>query len=1014
MDVLDWLKIVLSRCQAVSRVEDALALLPDIGSDAPALVELPVDGGPGLTAPVAFAPALTPALAAVVAQLGEAAARGDASISDPSPDSLIADPLVKVASSLLLEAAVYGPRSASLVVLEVCRQAALMIHGDPSSLRPFGAAEVGRAANAAAALGELNREAQAQGLRGIAEGLFARLAVSHALAGRLDPRVRPGRLYQAIARNKLVLLFPSGSMSFPADAALLAAVEDSRSDSGVVVALHAAILSGVRAALGGADSVAAQSVRDLAGRRKDAESLALDPVIATWVLHSIGDLSDAKVLGAAGVPKDLAKALLKGAGVAAMVASYVDLLERFRAWDLLAAVASTAEPIYEESGRWRAARGALTRRGPWALLGPRGGAGTLELSVVALRRVKLYEAAVAMATERGHPAVLSALEARWRALEDDAIQLGGALDRGGRVWVAAFDEAKAARAFAARVERSFSPRIRLDLGAFGGELSLPDEARVEIAEQRGPVFGGWDGASLCLAGAAVEAAIAQLTVEVEDTPTFDPSSFASLTAASSAPAQRSQPPSADPFSSPGAQRSEPPSADPFSSPGAEAPTDPSGPVAADPFASATPVRSGGSLSLSDPFSEAPTISSEMDDPEDDDPFGFASGGSAQPPEEPDTDESVPPEDRQTLLAAPPFLSEPPPAEDPFQGLPELETEGTLDADPFADPLGGGAMQTLSPDVIAWEGDGDDELFGRDDTEQAPATGGVVSFEIDDDEDSEVSVDMEFSFGDEAPAGDGEDPMFFLPPPKEGSVGSREDEVDLDGSDSQQTQLDPKPVQHTSHPTDLDFDFDADDADDGEPLSFAPPPDARRVAGLDDEEPPRLSGEGDDPFALGSGLAYESIADLGEYSRQLLEEEASDQGVALGDPFGDEGPPEPDPLSELVEPEPAPPEPRKKQSPPPNVLRLSAAEVAYMFNGYVLVRLGEEVVFGRRYGSRIIDAHGYPASQREDKSYLDFVTDKIREGFLPQTDMSRILEGGETIEELNLDLIGRALSDLGTG
>ncbi|MCB9760936.1 MAG: hypothetical protein H6739_13945 [Alphaproteobacteria bacterium] len=954
MDALDWLKVVISRCSVLTRPGEALALAPDLAADAPVLVRMPLGGGWAEAFPVAFARVLGPPLCGLL--LAQLAPYGqEKPPEDPSrlsPQELTSDPLVRALASLLVEAAALGPRSQSLVLLELARQSASVLSGQHAGLQRFmRTGDLAQVRDTLKRLEERSPDVARSALRGVGLSLSARIGAAWSLAAQVDPSIRPTRLYQALARNRLAFVYAAGTLEAPAAFEAITTIRDLRSDPGTLGLIHRAVAEAVRSGLG-RDGVAAQGLKDLAGERTRVDALALDPDIAEWALHALDALTDAKALTKAGVPKDVAKSMLHGEGVAAMAASYREALEVLREWDLLSAAAQLAVPVWSERGSWGSTLGELSGAGPWALLGPRGRGGVIEVHAVVVFRGRLLEAIAAKVRESGSPAPRAAAQRLWLSLRDEAARRSGVLGR--EPWVAAFTRADDAEAFKKTVERVFDPPIRIEPGALGEPFTLSEQYRPDIELRSGQVLGGWDGRSLVLQGGPLEGARPDEDDETDDgvgaffTPAPPPPSAAAPAGASApdpflsraaAQAPRTDAPlDDDPFSSADFGEADE-SDDPFT---LAPPPEPAAPPPPKPAPASFALASSSLDTASDLFGES------LDDPFADDPFADSDA----------PDEGLLSEDEPGELAS---------LDDPFAELDSAEpgrpglTAPSDDSDVFAalgtfgddsvDPLDRGAGVTLTPQAIAWEDAPDAALFDEEPPTTSP---GIVSFEIDDDDDSEVSGPTS------------EEAMYFLPPPIEGHLG--------------------------------------------------PPPDDRDDVDLNELEP-----ESSDGLTF-AGASW--IDDSSQQARALTEELDAFSVPDFGDVL-DDTPPATEQLSaarsleELLEyradasVESTPP-PERAKPPAQEMLRLSAAEVAYMFNGYVCFRTRDSLVFGRRYGNRLVDAHSYPLTPDHGAEYRAFLMDKIREGFVPQTDLIATVPGGISLEDLDLELVGRSLSDMGTG
>ncbi|MBM4389513.1 MAG: hypothetical protein FJ090_00195 [Deltaproteobacteria bacterium] len=88
-------------------------------------------------------------------------------------------------------------------------------------------------------------------------------------------------------------------------------------------------------------------------------------------------------------------------------------------------------------------------------------------------------------------------------------------------------------------------------------------------------------------------------------------------------------------------------------------------------------------------------------------------------------------------------------------------------------------------------------------------------------------------------------------------------------------------------------------------------------------------------------------------------------------------------------------------------KLAAVDFGFVLNGYACYVLHERVVFGRPYGTRLIDHHAYDTGSNLDRAYQIFLQDKIREGFIPQTEMVGDLPRGVTVMPLEPERLAAA-------
>jgi hypothetical protein len=80
---------------------------------------------------------------------------------------------------------------------------------------------------------------------------------------------------------------------------------------------------------------------------------------------------------------------------------------------------------------------------------------------------------------------------------------------------------------------------------------------------------------------------------------------------------------------------------------------------------------------------------------------------------------------------------------------------------------------------------------------------------------------------------------------------------------------------------------------------------------------------------------------------------------------------------------------------------------FLLKGYAWFFEKREAVFGRPYGTRIVDRHVYPFGGDPDAAYAAFLQDKIGEGFVPRADLVGDLPRGVTVMPLDSERLQRA-------
>ena len=989
MDVLDWLNLVLADAELLRTPSEALTLLPDIASDGPAAAPLVIDGAPWRGFPAAFAEQLEkPVGEFVLARLQEYAAGGQEELADVSGERLIEDTLVQAVGRLLVESAPLGRRSSSLVLLETARQSSRLFSGETSQLRsnlPSLAQQIDRLH-----LAQDDAESRGSALSRFAWSLAARLSLAWTLAGRLDPRVQPSRLYQGLVQNRLALVASRGSIQLPRDLVLASRVAGGRAQASTLNATYAAVVVGIEKAMGGDTSDAARALRDLIGRGRDARSLATDPRLSAFALLSLSELVDKGELTQAGVAAAHAKSLLDTSSASALGAEYRRACETLRGWDLLTAVAGRCLPVKVMGGAATTPQGKLSEKRPWGLLSPRGVVATAH--IVLVRRAEIDEA-VSKKFEQHGAALFGALDRVWRELAEKAQGLGGVTSA--ERWLAAFPDKASADKFAVEAERAFRPPIRLDLSPLGPTVSLSRDASGTVGQGEGLVTGGWDGLRLLVGGPAVEDALGSLRGGEAELGGNDfsapppappangggPDIFQSI---DQPVASKQGEPSADPFASPSSMPSDPePSDDPFASAEAEEATTsipPLSELSDDAFSGVErleepqaeggeldPLTGDGNLAFAgeapaapeDPFAEAgfdqtpqepsePEMSMEIEDDEDDDSEVHdaeevemfflpppAAGAT-------DTNETIaPPEDEPGQTLAPPdselerLALADEAQESPAQGGTLVPDSGTLVPDGASLIPDSGTLvpetaagETLAPTDTAFDLGTDEDDDAR--ISIAPEVGKADNL-------LELTADeASFGFGDEGEGSRSEALENLVENASDAVLDAPEESVDLGVSGSG--------FMHSGAPQ--------------------------------TEEPVEIPDSGD-PF--GFSTLDEETADTGDgFGFSTMDTAASDHGE---DPF---------------------------DAPAQTKSSMSASDLGYLFDGYVVIRGADRVRFGRRYATRLVDLHEY-SGQDLDSAYASFAKDKIAERFVPQTERTMELSSSDDVQPLDLEALHRALS-----
>ena len=92
-------------------------------------------------------------------------------------------------------------------------------------------------------------------------------------------------------------------------------------------------------------------------------------------------------------------------------------------------------------------------------------------------------------------------------------------------------------------------------------------------------------------------------------------------------------------------------------------------------------------------------------------------------------------------------------------------------------------------------------------------------------------------------------------------------------------------------------------------------------------------------------------------------------------------------------------------------RAPVVDFNFLLAGYACYVERDRVVFGRPYGTRLVDMHAIDAEGNLDRAYLAFMKAKIQEGFVPQAELSGELPRTVTVMPLDLERLGAAWRSL---
>ena len=404
---------------------------------------------------------------------------------------------------LLAEASLLGSSSVSEILNEVARQSSSVLSGGGELARALESGAP-RLKGRLEELDALEPTERGRRLGDVGLALCARLSASWEIARAITPMAQPSRYYQTLLANRLCFLLPPTPFDPDLHLPMAAGVMGLDADPTLWSGLYRAVAASLEQVLEGEGGAAGDCLRELMGTRAPA-GLALDPAIASGVIHSLSEYIGARGLKDAGLTKKQARSAQSGDGASSAAALYKVLGHSVRVWDLLSTVASLSMPIREGGGLYHCAEGTLEGKLPWALLGPRLRTDTTRLSLVSVRLEHARREAIRIAGELSEPSAMLAVESLWHGLVDKVEELGGIACQVQGDGLAVFSEAEEAEIFSRAVTTLIRPPLRLGLGGVREDLLLPATGLPEIQVLQGELWGAWNGESLWLRGPALAA-----------------------------------------------------------------------------------------------------------------------------------------------------------------------------------------------------------------------------------------------------------------------------------------------------------------------------------------------------------------------------------------------------------------------------------------------------------------------------------------------------------------------------
>lgn len=978
MDALRSLKAALAHARWLSRVEEALVLVPNLLAEMPELVSVRVQASEEVLAPCGFTSRLYRPVSRLIATRLKAARAGEVNedLRELQPQVLKQDALVRELAELLVESAPFGRPAQSLVLLELVRLSSGVFARDRELLDRVQQdgldADLGW-------LASQTPEARGELLSGLAFSIQVRLGAAYALTKGL---ARPGRLYQSLVASRLPLVLRASNLELPRDLVLVARVLEQPTADATLRAAWAAGRAALEEGMA-QDSAAGAILRAEAAEGRSIDGLMLHRRSLGLGLSLLPALVNQQQLQAQGLSAREASALLGPAAVAATT-GLMDVVEACRRLDLISALASSLLPVERRAGRWRSG-GSEVSAPLLELLVPSSLDEAAHAHVVGVRLGQQANQLVADPRALGG---LAALGRIWEQLESQALELGGRVQRGGPPFLAAFSDEPAARSFEALLTERME-RLDLQIGSLG---SVQLSEAFHLARVEGPLVGGWCGHRLVLAGPPVEAVLGGggaagslwddevQTVDEDSTgPVFDPFNPTPVSVEEDVD---EGPPADWSEGLVGAIEGDEPPVE------AASLEDLGEAVSYDllgmpPLDDDTELTSNQDPATEDevvlePFSQdvlgsdesilGVTLDTELD-------AGLSSSFDADLSASLDADLS---DGLETSLTESGFdlngedtesIEVDPPVERQRPVIPELSSPSGFSF-PSDDSLDG-PLELSNPEPSFPEPSFPEDSFPEDSDDEESEV--EMEFEIEDDEDSEL-LEAHEAGSAVAPA----EALHTFDMLGDSLDGFEDwDEASDDGWEP----------SAPSEPEQVDL---------GQPF-YLPPPAEDGPSNTDSLL------EIIDSLNPADGVEFSDV-DLGDLTDDDLSLGREPEPLSIGE----DAPAFPDLGLDLDVVEVAVPEPEPEPSVPEQPT-ISRADLDFLFQGYVVVSAEGGFIFGRAYGSTLVDVHRYLLDEPTE-AHLAFARDKIRERFSPASDETLTLSGRDRPEPVSLDLLIDAFED----
>jgi hypothetical protein len=511
MDIHHELSSLLSGCVWVKSPGEALRRVPALASELPVLVRLPTESTTRV--PVADAEAVVQTVVRTLVAASSRVLSGGMGerVDQLSEDDLAADPLVQILEERFSQLGYPGIRRDVVPILTVCWVCSRVLGGLVGELRLRDKALIRQAEKLADRLQGMEPGPRGEALAGLSWEIAGRAAAAQAIVAHTGRSLRNGGLSRSLLPSRLLMSFPRGSLDRGADLPLVSSLLGLGMSEEVLrglVRVTRLALQGVSERLAegkgtGVDQAISQAL-EAQLTPESPRSALLHSVAGPLLVGSLPALIRKRELKAAGLDKEMIAAFSDPVRMAALAATWTDMVAALCEWDVLSVLVDRVSLLSRESSGWSYRGKELDRSATWEALLPREDP-ERPLSVVAIRFTDVREMVDHRAQDTGRRAAAGVVENAWARFCEE--RGGGAHAWVGDHGVMLLEDPFLALGFAREAQAAFEGPYELPIGARGGTIAIRPGLRVGVGIAHGKLVGGSDGRNISLGGPAVGRAI---------------------------------------------------------------------------------------------------------------------------------------------------------------------------------------------------------------------------------------------------------------------------------------------------------------------------------------------------------------------------------------------------------------------------------------------------------------------------------------------------------------------------